>query len=273
MTTPDAGGKARRAVHRERLFSRAVASFGQRRVAALVAEVHQRTPQPDRYARPRSKPLVTRTRTRWREVDTVGDRALAGDGRAVHRRRVPSSSVPGRPGPPPCPGAPGLRPYWSVKSTWRVDSHLWPPAIHTGPAAYPLVWQRLAARPPGRPWHTGGSGRGGSDPPRRGLGTGSGRGGNSHLAPRPPRVAPAPSVPGGKARRAPLRGAGPHTRRPLDRRSGGRPRPGSTRRTTRRSNATGRSIRFCTTLNPTFRFRRFGVDGPIHSQPGIRPSR
>ena len=57
------------------------------------------------------------------------------------------------------------------------------PAIHTDRAAHPLVPQRLAARPLGRPWHTSGSGRGGSDPPRRGLGTGSGRGGNSHLAP------------------------------------------------------------------------------------------
>ena len=40
-----------------------------------------------------------------------------------------------------------------------------------------------------------------------------------------------------------------------------------------RSNAAGRSVRSCTTLNPTFRFRRFGLDEPIHSQPGIRPSR
>ena len=170
-----------------------------------------------------------------------------------------------------------LRPYWSVKSTWRVDSHFGPPAIHTGPAAYPLARQRLAVRPSGRPWHTSGSGCGGSDPPRRGLGTGSGRGGNSHLAPRPPRVAPAPSVPGGKARRAPLRGAGPRTCRPLGRRSGGRFRPGSARRTTppvQRSRAI-RSLRHYVERDVSVSqpSRRVAFDGPIHSQPGIRPSR
>ena len=78
---------------------------------------------------------------------------------------------------------PDLRPYLSAQTTWGSDAHCPPPAVRTGPTAHPAARQGLAALPPGRPWRTSGSGRGGSDPPVRGPGTGSGRGGDSHLAP------------------------------------------------------------------------------------------
>ena len=71
--------------------------------------------------------------------------------------------------------------------------------MRTGPPVHPLARQRLAAPPPGRPWRTGRGGGAWSDPPRRGLGTGSVRGGNSHLVPALPGVAPRPAVPSGKA--------------------------------------------------------------------------
>ena len=165
-----------------------------------------------------------------------------------------------------------LQPYLSAQTTWGSDAHFAPPAVRAGPPTHPVARQGLAAPLPGRPWHTSGSDRGGSDSPRRRLDTGSGRGGDSHLAFRPPRVAPAPTVPGGKARRAPLRGAGPHARRPHRWRHGGRPRPGSTRRTTLPVQH-GSGGPFA----PALRWpRRFGfapeplpvLDGPVHPQPG-----
>ena len=48
------------------------------------------------------------------------------------------------------------------------------------------------------PCRAGGTGRGGSDPPRRGLGTGSGAGVFAHPCPRPLGVATAASIPTGK---------------------------------------------------------------------------
>ena len=72
------------------------------------------------------------------------------------------------------------------------------PAIHTCRPAYPAVRQCLAARRLGSPWHTSGSGRGGSDPPVRGLGTGSGAGVFSHPCPRPLGVAPEPAIRAGR---------------------------------------------------------------------------
>ena len=87
------------------------------------------------------------------------------------------------PQPRPVPRRFRLRPHRSVKTTLGVVSHSGPPPMHTCRPAYRAVRQRLAARPPGCPWHTSGWGRGGSDPPRQGLGTGSGRGGDSHPAP------------------------------------------------------------------------------------------
>ena len=88
----------------------------------------------------------------------------------------------GTEGSSPTSRCPILRPHRSVKTTRGVDSHFGASAMHICRPAYPAVRQRLAARPPGCPWHTSGWGRGGSDP-RQGLGTGSGRGGNSHLVP------------------------------------------------------------------------------------------
>ena len=81
--------------------------------------------------------------------------------------------------------SPRLVPYWSAQTTWVVVSHFGLPVMHTCCPAYPAVRQRLAAQLLGRPWHTGGSGRGGSDPPVRGPGTGSDAGVFSHPCPRP----------------------------------------------------------------------------------------
>ena len=67
-----------------------------------------------------------------------------------------------------------------------VVSHFGRPAMHTCRPAYPGVRHRLAARSLDPTRHTSRAGRGGSDPPRQGLGTGSGRGGNSHLVPALP---------------------------------------------------------------------------------------
>ena len=78
-----------------------------------------------------------------------------------------------------------LQPHWSAQTTWVVVSHFGLPVMHTCRPAYPAVRQRLAAQLLGRPWHTGGSGRGGSDPPVRGPGTGSDAGVFSHPCPRP----------------------------------------------------------------------------------------
>ena len=64
----------------------------------------------------------------------------------------------------------------------------------------------LVARLLGSPWHTSGSGRGGSDPPARGLGAVPAHGVFSHPCPRPLGVAPEPAVRAG--------------RRPLARRDG-----------------------------------------------------
>ena len=41
-------------------------------------------------------------------------------------------------------------PRLGVKTTWRVDSHFSPPAIHTGPTAYPQRRQRLTLLRAGR---------------------------------------------------------------------------------------------------------------------------
>ena len=114
-----------------------------------------------------------------------------------------------------------LRPYWSVKTTRGVVSHFGVPAMHTGPPAYPAERQRLAARLLGRPWHTSGWGRGGSDPPVRGPGTGSGAGVFSHPCPRPLGVAPEPAIRAGRQFSAPLRGGGVPARPPPVRRTGG----------------------------------------------------
>ena len=78
-----------------------------------------------------------------------------------------------------------LRPYLSAQTTWGSDAHFPPPAVRPGPPAHPAARQGLAAPQPGRPWRTSGSGRGGSDPPVRGPGTGSGPGVLAHPPPLP----------------------------------------------------------------------------------------
>ena len=57
--------------------------------------------------------------------------------------------------------------------------------MRTEVPAYPRAQQRHAAAPHGRPWRTGHFGRGGSDPPVRGPGTGSEAGVFAHPCPRP----------------------------------------------------------------------------------------
>ena len=106
--------------------------------------------------------------------------------------------------------------------------------MHTGLPAYPLARQRLAVRLLVRPWHTSGSGRGGSDPPVRGPGTGSESGVFAHPCPRPLGVAPDQLSLRGKAVSAPLRDGGtpghprPHLQALGHRRATpGRARPGS----------------------------------------------
>ena len=61
-------------------------------------------------------------------------------------------------------------PQRRVKTTLGGDSQFDPPAIHSVPPAYPQARKSLAAPPSGASWHTGGTCRGGSDPPPRGLG-------------------------------------------------------------------------------------------------------
>ena len=63
-----------------------------------------------------------------------------------------------------------------------------------------IRWRRNVLRPrrPVRPWRTGRSGRDASDPPRRGLGTGSRPGVLAHPRPRTLRVATAPAIPPGR---------------------------------------------------------------------------
>ena len=108
--------------------------------------------------------------------------------------------------------------------TRGADAHFDSPAMRTVLPAYRQVRQSLQDLPPARPWHTGHSGRDRSNPPRRRLGTGSGQGWLAHPRPRALGVATAPSIPGGKARSAPLRGGGPLVRRPAGRRAARRHR-------------------------------------------------
>ena len=93
-----------------------------------------------------------------------------------------------------------VMPRLGVKTTWRVDSHFSPPAIHTGPTAYPQRRQRLnasasravsAAR--AAPTRTG------ATPRPEGLVRARGRARFTRPPPPPGGVAPFPSVPGGKA--------------------------------------------------------------------------
>jgi len=65
---------------------------------------------------------------------------------------------------------PHLEPYRSVKTTRGVDSHSGPPAIHTLLPSIRLADGVLRPRGPPARCRTGRIGRGGSDPPRRGLG-------------------------------------------------------------------------------------------------------
>ena len=71
-------------------------------------------------------------------------------------------------------------------------------AVRRCAQAFPFIrWRGNVFRPrrPVRPWRTGRSGRDASDPPRRGLGTGSRPGVLAHPRPRPLRVASAPAIP------------------------------------------------------------------------------
>ena len=121
----------------------------------------------------------------------------------------------------PRPRRSRLRPYWSAQTTRGADAHFGLPAMRTLLSAYPQARHRLADRRPGRPWRTGGSRRGGSDPPVRGPGAGSDAGVFSHPCPRPLGSLPIHQSLRGKAVSAPLRGGGSPVRRPAGRLAAG----------------------------------------------------
>ena len=127
----------------------------------------------------------------------------------MRRRRVPSSSVPGCTGPRPvaCPGAPRLTTVLEreIDTEGRItnlasgDSHQpsrpsADAATSCGPAArLPVVHERLG------PWR--------ERPPSPRARYGFGARWRFTPRPCPPGVAPAPTIPGGKAVRTPLRDA------------------------------------------------------------------
>ena len=78
---------------------------------------------------------------------------------------------------------PDLEPYLSAQTTWGSDAHFEPPAMRTEVPVHPHAQQRLAAAPPGSPWHSGREGAVGSDP--EGTGAPFGRGAVRVFTPGP----------------------------------------------------------------------------------------
>ena len=93
-----------------------------------------------------------------------------------------------------------LVPYWSVHETLGVDAHNAPLKMRTRRIP-PIPCGRLELRssPPGRRCRTGQHGRGGERPPKPRAWYGRGALRVFTRCPRPPGVAPDPSVPRGKA--------------------------------------------------------------------------
>ena len=119
----------------------------------------------------------------------------------THRRADEEGTPASAPlrGALPTVGLP-VMPRLGVKTTWRVDSHFSPPAIHTGPTAYPQRRQRLTpsasravsaarAAPTGK----------GATPQSEGLVRAWGQVCFHTLGPALQGVAPVPMIPGGKA--------------------------------------------------------------------------
>ena len=89
-----------------------------------------------------------------------------------------------------------LVPYWSVHETLGVDAHNAPLKMRTGRIhlSCAVAWSCVRRHPVARA-ALGSTDVEGSDPPPRGLGTGSEPSVFSQLGPRPPGVAPGPWIP------------------------------------------------------------------------------
>ena len=173
------------------------------------------------------------------------------------------------------PSALPVTPCRSVKSTQGVDSHFGALGIHTDLATHPQGRQRLAVRPSGRPLPNGPFGRGRERPPSPKARYGIEASVFSH-----PSASCLGSLPhqrslAGRPVERRFRGAGPHTCRAFGRRSDGRLRLGSIRRTTPpvESDQAIRSLPHYVgpDVSVSHPIRRLGFDGPIHSQLGDPP--
>ena len=104
-----------------------------------------------RAARTVGSPSATSTPTSSEERPSAR-RVWEYSGRPRTHRRADEEGTPASAplrGALPTVGLPVL-PRLGVKTTWRVDSHFSPPAIHTGPTAYPQRRQRLTLPRAGR---------------------------------------------------------------------------------------------------------------------------
>ena len=104
-----------------------------------------------RAARTVGSPSATSTPTSSEERPSAR-RVWEYSGRPRTHRRADEEGTPASAplrGALPTVGLP-VMPRLGVKTTWRVDSHFSPPAIHTGPTAYPQRRQRLTLPRAGR---------------------------------------------------------------------------------------------------------------------------
>ena len=104
-----------------------------------------------RAARTVGSPSATSTPTSSEERPSAR-RVWEYSGRPRTHRRADEEGTPASAplwGALPTVGLP-VMPRLGVKTTWRVDSHFSPPAIHTGPTAYPQRRQRLTLARAGR---------------------------------------------------------------------------------------------------------------------------
>ena len=104
-----------------------------------------------RAARTVGSPSATSTPTSSEERPSAR-RVWESSGRPRTHRRADEEGTPASAplrGALPTVGLP-VMPRLGVKTTWRVDSHFSPPAIHTGPTAYPQRRQRLTLPRAGR---------------------------------------------------------------------------------------------------------------------------
>ena len=182
-----------------------------------------------RAARTVGSPSATSTPTSSEERPSAR-RVWEYSGRPRTHRRADEEGTPASAplrGALPTVGLP-VMPRLGVKTTWRVDSHFSPPAIHTGPTAYPQKRQRLTLARAGRSAPHGRHRPGRERPPSPRAWYGFG--GRCVCAPLPPspRGRSRPIIPTREGGSAPLRGGGAPVRRPPVRRAIGhrRARPG-----------------------------------------------